>query len=86
MKGLLTILAFAIGLLANGQDLPATTEQQLENLADEAVEDDALLQQLSFYQKHPLNLNEAGAEELAQLRLLSALQIQSLVRHRAVLG
>ncbi|RYZ54263.1 MAG: helix-hairpin-helix domain-containing protein, partial [Chitinophagaceae bacterium] len=61
-------------------------EQQLENFADEAVEDDALLQQLAYYQKHPLNLNEAGAEELAQLRMVSALQIQSLLRHRAVFG
>lgn len=86
MKGLFVILGCIMGWPAASQEVPATTEQQLENLADEAVEDDALLQQLAYYQKHPLNLNEAGAEELAQLRMVSALQIQSLLRHRAVFG
>lgn len=68
------------------QEVPASTQQQLENLADENLEDDALLQQLDFYRKHPLNLNIAIAEELQPLRLLTALQIANLVRYRVLFG
>lgn len=75
------ILFFSVATLA--QDLPPVTEQQLENLTEENIEDDALLQQLSFFQRHPLNLNTATAEELSQLRLLTGLQIQNLLLHRA---
>ncbi|HEY1021812.1 MAG TPA: hypothetical protein VGE06_05840, partial [Flavisolibacter sp.] len=75
MKGFLVIWPLVCAITVAAQDIPVNTEQQLENLADEALEDDALLQQLAYYQKHPLNLNEAGADELASLRILSALQI-----------
>lgn len=76
----------ACGTNISAQEVPVNTEQQLENLADEALEDDALLQQLAYYQKHPLNLNEAGAEELTLLRLLNALQIQNLLQYRNRFG
>lgn len=68
------------------QEVPVTTEQQLENLSEEAIDDDALLQQLAFYQKHPLNLNTASSEELYLLRLLTSLQIQNLLHYRTVFG
>lgn len=71
---------------ASAQELPPDTEQQVENLADESPEDDALLQSLAFYRKHPLNLNTATAEELQGLRLLNELQIASLLRYRQSLG
>lgn len=86
MKSFLFILLAFFPLTAFLQEVPPATQQQLENLADENLEDDALLQQLLFYQKHPLNLNTATAEDLYPLRLLTELQIQSLVRHRAVFG
>jgi len=86
MRVLTVILPLLLATAAYSQDLPATTEQQLENLQDENLEDDALLQQLVFYQKHPLNLNTASAEDLYPLRFLTELQIQSLVRYRAAFG
>lgn len=86
MKSFLVILLMLLPLVAFLQEVPQSTQQQLENLGDENLEDDALLQQLAFYQKNPLNLNEATAEDLYPLRLLSELQIQNLVRHRAVFG
>ncbi|MDQ3276760.1 MAG: helix-hairpin-helix domain-containing protein, partial [Bacteroidota bacterium] len=86
MKGLFLILLLFYGRAIFTQEVPVVTEQQVENLGDEAIEDDALLQQLAFYQKHPLHLNEAGAEELSLLRLLTGLQIQSFLRYRSVFG
>ncbi len=86
MKWLLTIWLFVLTAPVFAQDLPANTEQQLENLNEEAIEDDALLQQLAYFQKHPLNLNTATAEDLALLRFLTSLQVQSFLSYRQVFG
>ncbi|MDB5191932.1 MAG: hypothetical protein JWQ96_1495 [Segetibacter sp.] len=64
-------------------------EQQLENLTelqDSETEDDSYLQSLVQFRRHPLNLNTATASELRELRFLNALQIQSLLRYRLLLG
>ena len=64
--------------LAYGQEIPPTTEQQLENLtdADQAeTEDDSYLQQLEQFRRNPINLNTADAAELKELRILTDLQI-----------
>lgn len=67
-----------------------TTEQQLENAtennADAETEDDAYLQQLIHFIKNPVNLNTAGEEELKELQLLTALQIQNCISYRNLLG
>lgn len=86
MKGawLIALLAFSLPLFA--QDLPPVTEEQLESLGEEDPEDDGLLQNLAFYQKHPLNLNTVTAEDLYPLRLLTALQIENFLRYRTRFG
>lgn len=61
-------------------------EQRLEEIAgslDEGVELDYtnLLEDLTYYFEHPLNLNTANIEELRELYLLTDLQISSLLRH-----
>jgi hypothetical protein len=64
-------------------------EEQLENLAEKSdtdTEDDSYLQQLKHYLRHPLNLNEATATDLAEFKLLSALQIQNFVAYRNLFG
>lgn len=72
--------------------LPETgnTEQQLENLtagnADEPTEDDGFLQQMQQYLHHPINLNTADEATLAELKLLTPLQINSLLSYRAMMG
>lgn len=68
------------------QEIPESTEQQLENLGEEELKDDSFLQQLAFYQKHPVNLNAATAEDLYPLRFLTELQVQTFLRYRASFG
>jgi DNA uptake protein ComE-like DNA-binding protein len=66
-----------------------TTEQQLENLTDNEqaeTEDDSFLQQLEFYRKNPMNLNVADEYELKELKILSGLQISSLITYRKLFG
>lgn len=74
---------------STAQEIPVTTEQQLENLADateEETEDDSYLQDLERFRKDPLNLNLADEDELAQLRVLNDLQIASLISYRMLFG
>ncbi|MGQ0740455.1 MAG: ComEA family DNA-binding protein [Bacteroidota bacterium] len=90
MRRLLIIL-FTIhhSLFTLAQEIPVTTEQQLENQtdADQAeTEDDAWLQDLEHFRKNPLNLNTADAEELKQLRIVTDLQIANLISYRNLFG
>ncbi len=65
------------------------TEQQLESLSQSEeinTEDDAGVQELEMYKKHPLNLNTAGKTELAQLGLLTDLQADQLIAYRSRFG
>lgn len=74
---------------ALSQDVPPVAEQQLENLADAEQtepEDDSYLQQLEHYRRNPLNLNEADASELRELRMLTDLQMANLLTYRRILG
>ena len=91
MKSLLVIWIFILYVLAPvyAQEIPVTTEQQLENLtdADQAeTEDDSYLQQLEYFRKNPVNLNTADANELKELRILTDLQIESLIQYRRLVG
>ena len=64
-----------------GQEIPITTEQQLENQtdADQAeTEDDSYLQELEQFRKNPINLNTADADELKQLRIVTDCQFYCL--------
>ena len=71
------------------QEIPATAEQQLENLTNveqNETEDDSYLQQLEHFKKHPLDLNAADAGDLEELVYLTGLQIDNLVVYRNLLG
>jgi hypothetical protein len=63
------ILFVSFTAVAQEKDkMSSTTEQQLENMAelnDAEPEDNAYLQQLNHFKKHPLNINTAGADELS---------------------
>ncbi len=72
-----------------GQEIPVSTEQQLENLADAdqaETEDDTYLQDLEHFKKNPVNLNTADADELKQLRIITDLQIVNLISYRNIFG
>jgi DNA uptake protein ComE-like DNA-binding protein len=81
------LLVLPVG--AQEKRLSSTTEQQLENLVqtnDAAVNDDSYLQQQEHFKKHPMNMNTATAEELNELGILSALQLQQFLLYRRLLG
>lgn len=80
-------LTILYGLQA--QEIPEGTEQQLEYRADAGIsddDDDQWLQELEYLRKHPLDINQAGVEELRRLRVLNEIQISSFLAYRMLLG
>lgn len=92
MKNWLVILIIGFAQACSvlyGQEIPPATEQQLENQTDVdqgETEDDAWLQDMEQFKKNPLNINIAEAEELKQLRIITDLQIASLISYRNLFG
>jgi hypothetical protein len=94
VKRLVVILACIVATNAFGQQenpiLPgSTTEQQLENLADQQeseTEDDSFLQSMLQFRRNRLNLNSADISDLRELKIVTDLQITSLLRYRQLLG
>ncbi len=88
LPAILTILFSA--LMAAGQEGQGSiTEQDLEILSaatESETEDDSYLQQLEHYKRNPLVLNNANADELAELGMLSSLQIQQFLSYRNLVG
>ncbi len=87
IKIILLLLLFP--RVMEAQEIPLSSEQQLENQADTEqgeTEDDSWLQDLDIFKKNPININTADADELRQLRVLTDLQIANLVTYRSVLG
>ena len=84
------LLLFHKNPFAQVTQVPVTTEQQLENITenneDAETEDDSYLQDMTQFQKDPVNLNSADENTLKDLKVLSALQIQNLVSYRKLLG
>ncbi len=86
---ILTLFAIHYSLSTFGQEIPPSTEQQLENQTDAdqgETEDDSYLLDLVQFRKNPINLNVADADELKQLRILSGLQIANLITYRNLFG
>ena len=93
MKKIFLFVVFMVNgyLFAQVTELPpATTEQQLENITenneDAETEDDSYLQDMAQFLKDPVNLNNADATILKELKILTAPQIQNLVTYRSILG
>lgn len=92
MKNWLVILIIGFAQACSvlyGQEIPPASEQQLENQTDVdqgETEDDAWLQDMEQFRKNPLNINTAEAEELKQLRIITDLQIASLISYRNLFG
>ncbi|HRN79355.1 MAG TPA: helix-hairpin-helix domain-containing protein [Ferruginibacter sp.] len=76
-------------LCSNAQELPARTEELLEQMADLDAEEVDITEQegvFAYRLKHPVNINEDDGTGLAELGLLSPLHIQWLLEHRKVFG
>ena len=60
-------------------------QQKIENVAENINNEDAdysnLVEQLSYYHEHPINLNSATKEELMDFGVLSEIQINNLLTH-----
>ncbi|HEY0054746.1 MAG TPA: helix-hairpin-helix domain-containing protein [Pedobacter sp.] len=64
-------------------------EQIIESFAENTNEDfdySEMYERLTYYSKNPLNLNSASAEQLHELVVLSPIQIQELLKHKAENG
>jgi len=90
MKRVLVIAAILVANMVYSQDVNDNTiedelELQSEN-TEEEIEDDSWTEQLSFFRRHPLNINMASEGELTQLLILSPIQINNLIRYRNLLG
>lgn len=88
MKAFATI-CFIFLFMPKAQAQTTGTEQQLEALTEvmqEDLEDDTYLQQLAYFQRHPININTVMAEDLQLFKILTPLQIQSLLAYRKLLG
>jgi hypothetical protein len=88
-----TILLFFLSIhyssFTFSQEIPISTEQQLENLTDvdqAETEDDTFLQELENFKKNPINLNHSDADDLKQLRMITDLQIANLISYRNLFG
>lgn len=67
------------------EDNPNITEQKIESIA-ESVENEStdytnLIDELLYYQEHPLDLNNCTREDLINLGLLNEIQISNLLNH-----
>lgn len=58
-------------------------EQLMEGL-DESVDISEFTERLRYFLKRPIDLNKTKGEDLAQLLVLSPLQIEALLRHREI--
>lgn len=91
-KVIITCAGFLfVSIIAAQQPLPdkEEIEQQLENLTEaneSETEDDTWLQQMEQFRKRPLNLNTAEPDELRDLKVLTDLQIATLLSYRKLLG
>ena len=94
LKFLCVLFLFSLLLSPNnviGQvDIPLKTDdsdiqQQLENVAENSENEEAdytnLLEQLTQFKEHPINLNNTSKEELQQIIFLNDIQINYLLAH-----
>ncbi|MBL0048033.1 MAG: hypothetical protein IPP32_08065 [Bacteroidetes bacterium] len=72
-------------LLAQDKETKLDIQQRIENAAENAENEETdytiLLDELQYYQEHPINLNYTDRDELSKLELLSDIQINYLLKH-----
>ena len=95
LKKRFLLFAMLLPLLANAQqkpspEVPEEVERRLEEITanneDEIPDDDSYLQDLEFFSRHPINLNNADRETLSRLHLLTPAQIDHFISYRNVFG
>ncbi len=78
-------IGFPQVVLAQDKDTKQDVQQRIENIAEDADNEEIdytiLLDELQYFQEHPLNLNFTDRDELSKLELLSDIQINFLLDH-----
>lgn len=89
---ILLLLSFLLSVLfgfAQSQPPTPEREQQLETMTekqDAETNDDSYWQQMEEYRRHKINLNIVEQNELEDLQMLTALQIQNFFSYRKIFG
>lgn len=90
MRNSLAFLFLCCSLGSIAQEKSEVVQQRIEFIAEQLESEDIdltnVVEQLNYYFDHPLNLNGATAEELEDLNLLSAVQINDLLLHVKLFG
>lgn len=70
----------------NNEQVDEIINQNVEFLSEQLQSEDGDISSLTdtwnYYKAHPLNLNKASHDELAELQLLNDIQINNLIKHR----
>ncbi len=70
----------------NNEQVDEQINQNIELLSEQMQSEDGDISNITeiytYLKKHPLNLNKATKEELADMQLLSDIQINNLIKHR----
>lgn len=70
----------------NNEQVDEIINQNVEFLSEQLQSEDGDISSLTdtwnYYKAHPLNLNKASRDELAELQLLNDIQINNLIKHR----
>ncbi|WP_430974474.1 helix-hairpin-helix domain-containing protein [Sunxiuqinia rutila] len=85
---LAVLLAWSLGAQTTGVDLQSQLEELVASVLEENENADVeqLWSELEWLQEHPLNINQAGREDLQRLYFLSTLQIDQLLEYREEYG
>ena len=88
MKRWIICLILLYAKVVVGQQEEGAAELQLESITEMLGEeiDDSYLQQLYYLQEHPISINQSTQEDWQQLKWLTDLQIESLLRYRKAVG
>lgn len=75
---------------AHAQEKNEIIQQRIEFISEQLQSEDIdltnVIEQLTYYIDHPLNLNQATVEELEELNLLTPIQVSDLLLHRKLFG
>ena len=89
-RRLLILIFFFMAFAVQSQDRNEIIQQRIEFISEQLQSEDIdltnVIEALNFYYDNKLNLNSAVAEELEELNLLTAVQINDLILHRKRFG
>jgi len=90
MKVILAIFFFFSAYFVFGQDKSEIIQQRIEfiseQLQSEEIDLTTIVDQLEYFYENKINLNSTDGDDLEQLYLLSAVQINDLLLHRKAFG